>query len=564
MPLFMDIHRLPKGVTADMVRDAHTADMQLQAKYGVNYRGYWFDSVRGTVACLAEGPSSEACVAVHQHAHGLLADTIIEVTSDTVTAFLGGGDIAPTGEAVLADGTLDAGLRVIVVTELHNLAGVGSRLGDDAALKILARHDRLVREATTSHYGREVRHLGDGLMLSFSAASFAVQCAFAIQRACAAEVMEGEEWPSLRIGMAAGEPVAQQGGLFGVAVDQARALARAAQPGEILVSAAVQALCAGKALIFDAAPAVTLPGSDAPLSVAAARDPSSPAPAAPRGAPGDDPLRLRAALAGRYDLERELGRGGMATVHLARDVRHDRPVAVKVLRAELAAVLGMDRFLQEIRLAAQLTHPHIVALYDSGEAGGILYYVMPRLEGETLRGRIERDGRLAVDRAVEIARNVASALDYAHRKGIVHRDIKPENILLHEGQPMVLDFGIALAVTQAGGNRLTETGIALGTPAYMSPEQAVGDPDVDFRADIYALGCVLYEMLAGEPPFTAPNVQGLIAKIVADRPTRLARHRPDVPAHIEQAVHRAIEKTPADRFDSARAFAAALDTRPPA
>ncbi|HTU03008.1 MAG TPA: nickel-binding protein, partial [Candidatus Sulfotelmatobacter sp.] len=283
MPLFMDIHRLPKGVTADMVRDAHTADVQLQAKYGVNYRGYWFDSVRGTVACLAEGPSSDACAAVHQHAHGLVADAIIEVTSETVTAFLGGGDIAPTGEAVLADGTLDAGLRVVVVTELHNLAGVGSRLGDAAALKVLERHDRIVREAATRHYGREVRHLGDGLMLSFSAASFAVQCAFAIQRACAAAKTVGEEWPSLRIGMAAGEPVAQQGGLFGVAVDQARALARAAQPGEILVSAAVQALCAGKALTFDPAPAVVLPGSDAPLSVAAARDPSAPAPVPPHG-----------------------------------------------------------------------------------------------------------------------------------------------------------------------------------------------------------------------------------------------------------------------------------------
>ena len=556
----MDIHRLPKGVTADMVRDAHTADMQLQAQYGVNYRGYWFDSVRGTVACLAEGPSSDACVAVHLHAHGLVADTIIEVTSESVSAFLGGAGIAPTGEAVLADGTLDAGLRVVVVTELDNLAGVGSRLGDAAALKVLQRHDRIVREAAARHYGREVRHLGDGMMLSFAAASFAVQCAFAIQRACGAERTAGEECPSLRIGMAAGEPVAQHAGLFGVAVDQARALARAAKPGEILVSVAVQALCAGKGLAFDAAPAVRLPGSDDPLSVAAARDPASPAPVPLPGGPDDQPRRLRAALAGRYDLEHELGRGGMATVHLARDVRHDRRVAIKVLRPELAAALGTDRFLQEIRVAAQLTHPHIVALYDSGEAGGVLYYVMPSLEGETLRGHLERDRRLAVDRAVEIARGVGAALDYAHRKGVVHRDIKPENILIHEGQPMVLDFGIALAVTHAGGDRMTEPGIALGTPAYMSPEQAVGDPDVDGRADIYALGCVLYEMLAGEPPFTASNVQALIAKIVADRPTRLARLRPDVPSHVEQAVHRALAKAPADRFDSAGAFAAALQS----
>jgi class 3 adenylate cyclase len=559
MPLFMDIHRLPKGVTADMVRDAHTADMQLQAKYGVNYRGYWFDSVRGTVACLAEGPSSEACVAVHQQAHGLLADTIIEVTSDTVTAFLGGADIAPTGEAVHADGTLDAGLRVVLVTELHNLAGVGSRLGDTAALKLLQRHDSVVREAAVKHYGREVQHLGDGLMLSFAAASFAVQCAIGIQRACA-ETTEGEECLSIRIGMAAGEPVAQYAGLFGVAVDQARALARAATPGEILVSVAVQALCAGKGLAFDAAPAVRLPGSDDPLAVVAARDPASPAPGTPPRGPEDQPRRLRLALSGRYDLEHELGRGGMATVHLARDVRHDRRVAIKVLRPELSAVLGTDRFLREIRVAAQLTHSHIVPLYDSGEANGVLYYVMPSLEGETLRAHLERDRRLAVDRAVELARGVGAALDYAHRKGVVHRDIKPENILIHEGQPMVLDFGIALAVTQAGGDRMTEPGITLGTPAYMSPEQAAGDPDIDGRADIYALGCVLYEMLAGEPPFTASNLQALIAKIVADQPTPLARLRPDVPSHVEQAVHRALAKTPADRYESAGAFAAALQS----
>lgn len=557
MPLFMDIHRLPEGVTADMVRDAHNADMQLQAKYGVNYRGYWFDSVRGTVACLAEGPSSEACVAVHKHAHGLVADTIIEVNSDNVTAFLGGGEIAPTGEAVHGDGTLDAGVRVVVVTELHNLAGVGSRLGDAAALKILQRHDHIVKQAAATHYGREVRHLGDGMMLSFAAASFAVQCALAIQKACAAERTVGDEGPLVRIGMAAGEPVAQHAGLFGVAVDHARALARAAQPGEILVSVAVQALCAGKGLAFDAAPPVALSGSDDQLLAAAPRDPSSP-PRVTHAGPEDQPRRLRAALAGRYDLEHELGHGGMATVHLARDVRHDRRVAIKVLRSELAAVLGMDRFLQEIRVAAQLTHPHIVALYDSGEADGVLYYVMPSLEGESLRAHIERVGPMAVDRAVEIARSVGGALDYAHRKGVVHRDIKPENILMHEGQPMVLDFGIALAVTQAKGDRMTEPGMALGTPAYMSPEQAVGDPDVDSRADIYALGCVVYEMLAGEPPFTASNVQALIAKIVADKPTRLARHRPDLPSHIEQAVHRALEKAPADRFDSAGAFAAAL------
>src|SRR6201988_1429862 len=212
--------------------------------------------------------------------------------------------------------------------------------------------------------------------------------------------------------------------------------------------------------------------------------------------------RLQSALADRYRLDREAGAGGMATVYLAQDIRHARPVAVKVLRPELAAVIGAERFLAEIKLTANLQHPHILPLFDSGEADSHLFYVMPFVEGESLRARLNREKQLPVAEAVRIATEVASALDYAHRHGVVHRDIKPENILLHDGQALVADFGIALAMTTAGGTRMTETGMSLGTPHYMSPEQAMGEREITARSDVYALGCVLYEILIGEPPFS--------------------------------------------------------------
>ena len=214
----------------------------------------------------------------------------------------------------------------------------------------------------------------------------------------------------------------------------------------------------------------------------------------------DAVARLSAALAGQYVIERELGAGGMATVYLARDIKHDRQVALKVLRPELAAVLGADRFVVEIKTTAALQHPHILPLFDSGTADSFLYYVMPFIDGETLRARLDRERQLGVEEAVRIAREVADALDYAHRHGVIHRDIKPENILLHDGRPMVADFGIALAVSAAAGGRMTETGLSLGTPHYMSPEQAMGEREITPKADIYALGCVLYEMLTAEPP----------------------------------------------------------------
>ncbi len=248
----------------------------------------------------------------------------------------------------------------------------------------------------------------------------------------------------------------------------------------------------------------------------------------------------------------------MATVYLAQDVKHDRQVAVKVLRPELAAVIGAERFLQEIRVTAHLQHPHILPLFDSGAADSFLFYVMPYLEGESLRDRLNREKELSIDEAIEITRAVASALDYAHRHKVIHRDVKPENILLHDGQPVVADFGIALAVSVAGGSRLTETGVSLGTPQYMSPEQASGDRQVDARSDVYSLACVVYEMLAGEPPHTGPTVQAIIAKVLTDQPQRLQTLRNTVPPHVEAAVQKAPQKLPADRFATAAQFGEAL------
>lgn len=271
-----------------------------------------------------------------------------------------------------------------------------------------------------------------------------------------------------------------------------------------------------------------------------------------------DITRLTAALAGRYAIERELGAGGMATVYLARDVRHDRDVALKVLHPRLAAALGAERFLQEVRINARLDHPHILTLIDSGESDGFVWYVLPYVHGESLRVRLARERQLSIEEALQIAIQVASALDYAHRQGVIHRDIKPENILLHEGEAMVVDFGIALAVQEAGGMRLTESGLSLGTPQYMSPEQATGDRDLDARSDEYSLAAVVYEMLAGEPPHSGPTVQAVIAKLLTERPMRIRTVRDTVPEEIDAAVAKALAKVPADRFRSVAEFAAGL------
>ena len=269
-------------------------------------------------------------------------------------------------------------------------------------------------------------------------------------------------------------------------------------------------------------------------------------------------VRLGSALADRYRLERELGQGGMATVYLAEDLKHERKVAIKVLHPELSAVIGGERFLAEIKVTANLQHPHILGLIDSGEADKLLYYVMPYVSGESLRGRLSREKQLPVEDALRLVKEVASALDYAHRQGVVHRDIKPENILLQDGSALVADFGIALAVQQAGGSRMTQTGMSLGTPHYMSPEQAMGEREIGPRSDVYALAAMAYEMLAGEPPFTGPNSQAIMAKVLTEQPQQLRLKRPTVAPATEAAILIALQKLPADRFGSAASFADAL------
>lgn len=281
--------------------------------------------------------------------------------------------------------------------------------------------------------------------------------------------------------------------------------------------------------------------------------------------PPDHLERLRAAFAERYAIQRELGSGGMATVYLADDLRHHRQVAVKVLRPQVAAALGSERFLHEIEIAARLNHPHILPLFESGAAGQTsdgaaeyLFYVMPYVTGGSLRQRLTREGQLPVDEALKIVQQVGAALDHAHARQFIHRDIKPENILLFEGEAMVADFGIALAVNDATGARVTETGVSVGTPQYMSPEQSMGERTLDAKSDVYSLGCVLYEMLAGEPPYTGPTAQAVIFKRMADPVPVVRRLRNTVPPGLDQALQRALAKVPADRFATCAEFVEAL------
>src|SRR5678816_3485984 len=271
--------------------------------------------------------------------------------------------------------------------------------------------------------------------------------------------------------------------------------------------------------------------------------------------------RLTVSLADRYTIDHEIGAGGMATVYLAHDMRHDRNVALKVLNPDLGAVLGVKRFLSEIKVTADLQHPNLLPLFDSGEAEGLLYYVMPYIEGESLRSRLDREKQLPIDEAIRISIAIANALQYAHSHGVIHRDLKPENILIQEGQPVIADFGIALAVSKAGGNRITQTGLSLGTPAYMSPEQATGDRVIDGRSDIYSLGAVAYEMLTGEPPHTGNTSQAVIARMLTEKPRPIRTTREAVPEYVEAAVQRALEKLPADRFASVKEYAEGLQGR---
>jgi len=268
--------------------------------------------------------------------------------------------------------------------------------------------------------------------------------------------------------------------------------------------------------------------------------------------------QLRAAVSSRYVIERELGAGGMAKVYLAHDVKHDRDVAIKVLNPELSQSLGSDRFLSEIRTTARLQHPHILPLLDSDATDGLLYYVMPLVGGETLRARLAREKQLPIEDALLIAREVADALNHAHAHGVVHRDIKPENILLQDGHALVADFGIALALESAGGQRVTQTGISLGTPHYMSPEQGMGERAIDARTDIYSLGVVTYEMLTGQPPFTGATAQAILGKVLTEKPAPPSGVRDTVAPHVEHAVLKALAKLPADRWATASKFAEAL------
>ncbi len=265
-------------------------------------------------------------------------------------------------------------------------------------------------------------------------------------------------------------------------------------------------------------------------------------------------------MADRYAVLREVGSGGMATVYLAEDLKHHRQVAIKVLRPEIATALGPERFLREIETAARLSHPHILPLYDSGQADGFLYYVMPYVEGESLRDRLRREGRLQIEEALRLTGEVADGLDYAHRQGLIHRDIKPENILLADAHALIADFGIARAVSAAGGERLTETGMAIGTVEYMSPEQASADPRLDARSDIYSLGCVLYEMLGGSPPFTGATPDAVVARKLAEGVPSLRVVRDTIPQGIERVVNKALARVPADRFTTAAEFAQAIAT----
>jgi len=267
---------------------------------------------------------------------------------------------------------------------------------------------------------------------------------------------------------------------------------------------------------------------------------------------------LNVALQGRYLVEKDIGEGGMATVYLADDLKHERKVALKVLKPELAALVGAERFLAEIKTTANLQHPHILPLFDSGEADGVVFCVMPFVEGESLRGRLDRDVQLPVEEAVRIATAVANALGYAHRQGVIHRDIKPENVLMHDGEPLVADIGIALAVTAAGGSRMTETGLSLGTPFYMSPEQASADRELGPQSDVYSVGCMLYEMLVGEPPHTGKTAQSVLAKILTERPRSVTEIRATVPINVAAAVARSLERLPADRFETAEGFVRVL------
>ncbi len=434
---------------------------------------------------------------------------------------------------------------------------------EEAARIIRRRHREVLETAVSAHRGDLLQYLGDGSLTMFPSVVDAVHAAIEVQRG-----LRQEPVVPLRIGIHQGDISYDTQGAYGDSVNVASRIQSLGTAGSILVSAKardeiknqpdITTTPLGEFELKNVEESLEVYGIVADeLTVPTRSDVLTKIRDAP--ATGlNATIRLNTALEGRYVIERELGEGGMATVYLADDLKHQRKVALKVLKPELAAVVGAERFLAEIKTTANLQHPHILPLFDSGEADGFLFYVMPYVEGESLRERLDREQQLPVDEAVRIVTNVAEALDYAHRQGVIHRDIKPANVLLQAGKPVISDFGIALALSAGGGSRLTETGLSLGTPHYMSPEQATGDQHVGPATDIYALGCVLYEMLVGEPPYTGGTAQAVLGKIIIGTADPVTESRASVPRNVDAAIRRALEKVPADRFGSAQDFADAL------
>ena len=435
---------------------------------------------------------------------------------------------------------------------------------DEEAARIVRRRHRQVLEAAVSVHGGDLfQYLGDGSVTMFPSVADAVRAAIEVQNG-----LRQEPVVPLRIGIHQGDISSDTQGAYGDSMNVASRIESLGTPGSILISGKahdeiknrpdISTTPLGKFQLRNVEESLAVYAVVSDLLAVPTRGDVLARIRGETSAASNITIRLNAALAGRYRVEREVGRGGMATVYLADDIKHERKVALKVLKPELAAVVGAERFLVEIKTTANLQHPHILPLFDSGEADGFLFYVMPLVEGESLRERLDRERQLPVDEAVRIATGVAEALDYAHRHGVIHRDIKPDNVLIHDGQPVISDFGIALAVGVIGGDRLTETGLTPGTPHYMSPEQATGDDAAGPATDTYALGCVLHEMLLGEPPYTGITPQATLGKIISGEPESVTAQRKSVPANVDAAISKALEKLPADRFASAQDFAKAL------
>ncbi len=430
-------------------------------------------------------------------------------------------------------------LAAVWFADIVDYSKLSSR-DEDAAIAVVEELQRLAREQVESRGGRIVKFVGDAVLPVFDSTDAALDAALALQESFSASEIVQQKGCALRIGVHMGEVVmAKDGDVYGDGVNIASRIEGVASAGQVVVSEDVYRQVRSRtAYALRKLGERSLKGVEGSVLVYLIQR---------RGAlTADDPPmsdlvnRLNAALDGRYAIEREIGEGGMATVYLAADIKHERKVALKILKPEIAAVVGAERFLAEIKTTADLQHLHIVPLYDSGEADGFAYYVMPYIEGESLRNRLKREEQFPVDEAVAVAADVAEALHVAHGQGVVHRDIKPGNILLSRGRPLVADFGIALTLNAGEEERLTGTGVSFGTPSYMSPEQASGDYEVDARSDVYSLACVLYALLAGEPPHTGSTVQVILAKKLTQAPAPLKSVRPDVPDHIDRAVARAL------------------------